>query len=210
MERRNAEIVRNPLFSFHDETGALKMGPLEPSALISDNTQGEVLWRHSRPKFHDMQLEQLQRIGLNVEYNCEVQEYFEDVASGTSGVILKNGTKHEADLVVAADGARGNSWSLVAGRPVPARSSGSALFRAAYPVDVAMADAEVAERFKLSQGGREITEMWMGQVHNQIRCYEYTLLTLQQTRGSCSDNTYSRHDGMDYQPPGRRMTTMRL
>lgn len=162
MQRRNSEIVRHPLFSIHDETGTLKLGPMEPAALISDGGGMELLWRHSRPKFHEMLLEQSGRLGLAVQYDCEVVEYFENVDRGISGVILKDGTSHAADLVVAADGVRGTSWSLVAGCPVQARSSGSAIFRAAYPVDLAMADSEVAERFKLSKEGREISEMWMG------------------------------------------------
>lgn len=162
MKQRHADIVRNPLFAIHDETGTLKMGPIEPAVLVSGNGNEEPFYRHSRPKFHGMLLEQLERVGLTVEYNCQVEDYFEDTKRGVSGVTLKDGSRYEADLVVAADGVRGTSWSLIAGSPVPARSSGSAVFRTAYPIGLAIADTAVAERFKLGQDGREISEMWMG------------------------------------------------
>ncbi|KAK5133283.1 hypothetical protein LTR08_008017 [Meristemomyces frigidus] len=119
-------------------------------------------YRHSRPKFHRMLLEQLAETAVKVEYDMEVMDYFEDASRGRAGVILKDGSKYEADLVVAADGLRGNSWSLVAGKPVPAKSSGKAIFRVAYPVELALADPMVAERFKLQEDGRSVLELWTG------------------------------------------------
>jgi 2-polyprenyl-6-methoxyphenol hydroxylase-like FAD-dependent oxidoreductase len=90
-----------------------------------------------------------------------VVNYFENGDDGKAGVVLKDGSRHEADLVVAADGVRGNSWPLVAGHPVPARSSGHAIFRVAYPVENALADPMIAERFPLLEDGRSVIEMWV-------------------------------------------------
>ncbi|KAK3699218.1 hypothetical protein LTR37_016579 [Vermiconidia calcicola] len=109
-----------------------------------------------------MLLEQLNKVGLGVEYGKEVSDYFEDVGSNRAGVVLKDGSKHEADLVVAADGVRGASWSLIAGRPVPAKSSGDAIFRVAYPIAIALKDPVIAERFPLLEDGRPLAELWVG------------------------------------------------
>lgn len=59
---------------------------------------------------------------------------------------------------------RGHSWPLVAGRPVPARSSGDATFPVAYPVDLALADPVIARRFPLRDDGRSVMELWVGWV----------------------------------------------
>ena len=48
------------------------------------------------------------------------------------------------------------------GQHVPARSSGQAVYRVAYPVEIAMKDPMVAERFKLTEEGRSVTELWIG------------------------------------------------
>ena len=77
-------------------------------------------------------------------------------------MVFKDGSRHEAYLVVAADGVRSPSWSLVAGHPVPARSSGGAIYRTAFPVEIAMVDPMVAERFKVQDNGRSVMELWLG------------------------------------------------
>ena len=41
-------------------------------------------------------------------------------------------------------------------------SSGLAVFRAAYPVELALKDPMVAERFPLREGGRSVIEVWQG------------------------------------------------
>jgi len=103
---------------------------------------------------------ELERKGLEVEYGRYVVEYFESEVKG--GVALKSGEKIEADLVVAADGVGTKSYLLVAGKKVEAKSNGYAIFRTAYPVELALADKEVAERFKLLENGRSVNEIWAG------------------------------------------------
>jgi hypothetical protein len=107
-----------------------------------------------------MLLEQLEKVGLEVEFGNEIVDYFDGEAKG--GLMLKNGTRLEADLVIAADGLRTHSWNLVAGQPVPARSSGNAIFRVAYPADVALADPVIYEHFKPTDSGRSVMQMWVG------------------------------------------------
>jgi len=150
MLKENEEIAYKPLLAYHKHSGERIAGPMPVEELFSTKINADALsrrvFRHSRPKFHAMLLKQLRSIGVEVEYDKEVADYFEDGKAAKAGVILQDGSRYEADLVVAADGVRGNSWPLVAGHLIPARSSGHAIFRAAYDVNIALADPVVAER----------------------------------------------------------------
>ena len=141
-------------------------GPTDFKEILSEGVTNEKakirIYRHSRPKFHRMLHEQLSRIGLEVEFDKEAVEYFDDEEQGRAGVVLKDGSRHDADLVVAADGARGVSWSLVAGQPVPARSSGNAMFRVAFPVEHVLSDPVIAERLKFDESGRSVVNLIFG------------------------------------------------
>lgn len=164
MRQRNQEIAYHPMIAFHSHTGERLAGPIDLSEIVSENggDASKHIYRHSRPKFHRMLLDQLGIIKIPVEYGNEVVEYFENTHAAKAGVVVRDGTTHEADLIVAADGVRGNSWPLIAGQPIPARSSGAAVFRVAYPVELALADPVVAERFQLQDDGRGVMEMWDG------------------------------------------------
>ena len=132
---------------------------------IGNEKAKQRIYRHSRPKFHRMLYEQLGQIGLEVEFDKDVVDYFEDEDRGRAGVVLSGGTRLEADLVVAADGVRGKSWSLVAGQPVPARSSGDAMFRVAFPVEHVLSDPEILKRFPFdAKTGRSIIHLIFGSV----------------------------------------------
>lgn len=165
MQLRNEEIAYNPLVAFYNHKGELLDGPKEVKEIMSkeaSEASTSRICRHSRPKFHNMLYEQLAEVGIAVEYGKEVVEYFEHVVSGRAGVIVNDGARYDADLVIASDGVRGASWSLIAGEPVPARSCGDAIFRVAYPVELAMADDMVATHFKLTKSGRSVMELWIG------------------------------------------------
>ncbi|KAK6008108.1 hypothetical protein QM012_000011 [Aureobasidium pullulans] len=161
LKARNSEIAYDPLVSFHHINGERFAGPKDFSKMLYSEDAARV-FRHSRPRFHSMLLEQLQQIGIEVEYDCEVQEYFEEAEHSRAGVVLRDGSQVSGSLVVAADGLRSKSWPLVAGKEVPARSSGDALFRVAYPVELALADPKVAEHFQLLEDGRSIIQLWRG------------------------------------------------
>jgi 2-polyprenyl-6-methoxyphenol hydroxylase-like FAD-dependent oxidoreductase len=109
-----------------------------------------------------MLLAQLAAIGVQVEWKHRVVEYYEDLATGKGGVVLDSEEKLEADLVVAADGLGTKSHKLVVGKKIEARSSGYAIYRTAYPVDFALVDPQVAERFELLENGRSVNEIWVG------------------------------------------------
>lgn len=165
LKQKNREILYPTLASFHDITGTRYSGPLDPETLMNSNKDGNApkerrTFRHSRPKFAAMLEKQLNLIGIEIEYNKEVVDYFENETN--AGVIIKDGSRYEADLVIAADGARGRSLPLVAGCEIPARSSGSAMFRVAFPVEYALADPLVAARFPLNKDGSSTAELWVG------------------------------------------------
>lgn len=164
LQKRHDEIAYDPLFCKTKHTGERMMEPIPFSSMITPDKDGKrpTTATHSRPKFHKILLEQVEGCGIDIEFGKEVVDYFEDAGRKRAGVVLKGGERVEADLVIAADGLRGQSWGLVAGEPVPARSSGSAVFRAAYPVELAVKDPMVAERFSLSNEGKSIFELWMG------------------------------------------------
>ncbi|KAK4553882.1 hypothetical protein LTR86_009057 [Recurvomyces mirabilis] len=177
MQQRSAEIGYEPLAAMHTHTGERVKGPMEFGELMGGKGRkggkgGEEggkqtdlvpkVYRHTRPKFHGMLLEQLGSLGIAVEYGKAVASYFEDADGGKGGVMLQDGEKITADLVVAADGINTASQELVTGHPVPARPSGSAIWRVAFPVEVAMEDPVVAERFKLMEDGRSVIELWFG------------------------------------------------
>lgn len=164
LEKRHEEIAYDPLFCKTKHTGERMMQPSDFTSMMKPDKDGNRPSQamHSRPKLHMMLLEQIEKLGIQIEFGKEVVDYYEDVSSARAGVVLKDGSREGADLVIAADGLRGKSWGLVAGEPVPAKSSGSAVFRVAYPVEVAIKDPMVAERFTLTEDGRSTMELWMG------------------------------------------------
>jgi 2-polyprenyl-6-methoxyphenol hydroxylase-like FAD-dependent oxidoreductase len=116
--------------------------------------------RHLRSRLQRILLEQLQRIGLSVQYGHRVTKYMEDAKKGI--IELENGEQMEADIVVAADGIGTRSYELVLGKPTRARSSGYAMYRTCYPVEYALVDPEVDQRFKIQDNGRPVAELWLG------------------------------------------------
>lgn len=55
-----------------------------------------------RIKFFNMLLRQIQRCGIPIQWNCRVVEYYEKIEEGLGGVVLENGERMEADIVIAA------------------------------------------------------------------------------------------------------------
>lgn len=99
-------------------------------AARADLPPGTAPQETSRPRIYCAMLAQLERAGVMVEYGRDVISYFD--GDGCAGIELADGTKLEADLVVAADGVHTKSCSLVAGKYVPLKPVGTAAFRAAY------------------------------------------------------------------------------
>lgn len=114
-----------------------------------------------RPLVYKMFVKQVEKLGVNVEFGCRVVDYFEDIENNKAGVVLDDGKKYEADVVIAADGVGSKSQKLVGGQ-VRATSSGRAMWRAAFPVENLDKDPEVKEFFKMIEGKHPIVRTWLG------------------------------------------------
>jgi flavin-dependent dehydrogenase len=165
MAEENERIADSPWISWHKINGERISGPepLRFNPTVNSSGQDEApqrVYRHSRPAFHEMLSNQAERIGIFVEYGKRVTGYYE--VDDKAGVTLEGGEKIESDMVIAADGIGSKSSMVTMGRELRARSSGWAMYRAAFPVELAMVDPMVRERFQLLEDGTSVMELWMG------------------------------------------------
>ncbi|KAJ5156319.1 hypothetical protein N7492_009122 [Penicillium capsulatum] len=154
MAEENERIGYDFMYSWHKITGE-KLTEKARFQLNAGKTQGPGIepaeqppkvYRHSRPKFHLMLCRQLEKLGLEIEYGKRVMEYFEDPELQKAGVVVEDGERIEADVVLAADGIGSKS----------AR------------VTIAMADPVVRERFHVLPGGIPSAEIWIGAGVNAV------------------------------------------
>lgn len=107
--------------------------------------------------------DQAERVGITIEYNKRVTAYFETDDTDKAGAILDGGETIEADVVIAADGIGSKSSLVTMGHEIRALSTGFSIYRAAFPVELAIADPMVRDRFQVLEDGTSVTEMWMGE-----------------------------------------------
>jgi 2-polyprenyl-6-methoxyphenol hydroxylase-like FAD-dependent oxidoreductase len=154
MKKRYSEIsLHNAWIETYKHDGALMLPPqkvsdrLHAAGLDPGNAPGAF---QMRPLVYKMLLDQVEKLGVEIEYGCRVVNYFEREGD-KGGVELDDGTKIEGDLVVAADGIGSKANKLV-GAEVRARSSGRAMWRAVMPVSCLESDPEVKEAYSLKDG----------------------------------------------------------
>ncbi|KAK4998618.1 hypothetical protein LTR66_000974 [Elasticomyces elasticus] len=114
-----------------------------------------------RPLIYKMFVHQVEKLGIKIEYNRRVVDYFEDEEAGKGGVITDDGQRYEGDVVIAADGVGSKSQKLVGGQ-VRAKSSGKAMWRAAFPRHHLDANPEVKEFFHMIDGSEPIVRTFLG------------------------------------------------
>ena len=107
-----------------------------------------------RPLVYRMFVRQVDTLGVPVRFNTRVVDYEENAARGKGICIDDKGQRYEADLIIAADGVGSKSQRLVGGE-VRARSSGRAMWRAAFPVEHLENNSEVNEFFKMVGSDRD-------------------------------------------------------
>lgn len=128
-----------------------------------DGTERTIaIHRQSRPKFIAALFTQLKNIGVDVAFGKRAVDYTEDGAEQKASVLLDDGSKLEADVVIAADGVGTSSCKVVGGTDIPSYPSGLSILRTAFPVETAMEDPEIADRWQLIDGWRPIVELWQG------------------------------------------------
>lgn len=162
---QNEAISFSSWSSIHKLTGEIVSGPnqFQFTAATEGDAAPPRIYRHNRPKFLRMLIMLLEKVGISIEYGNRVVEYYED--SEKSGIVLADGRRMEADVVVAADGIGTKSHQLINGRDIRAWSSGLAIFRTAFPVDVIVADEEINRHFSILDNGSPGLQIWMGSVN---------------------------------------------
>ncbi|KAL5047365.1 hypothetical protein BDW71DRAFT_206491 [Aspergillus fruticulosus] len=99
-----------------------------------------------RSKLHRVLGEYVAQLGIEVEYETSGLGYFE--GENEAGVILADGRRLTADLVVAADGVGSRSWGLIVGTKQAPVSSGFVLYRVTFPVGPALENPVIAREFE--------------------------------------------------------------
>jgi 2-polyprenyl-6-methoxyphenol hydroxylase-like FAD-dependent oxidoreductase len=99
---------------------------------------------------------------ISVTFSNHVSQYFDARDTEKAGVITDVGERFEADLIVAADGVGSKSWKLIQVSQSEARSSGFAVYRTAFPTEVAHGEPAVAEKFPVLQDGNDDVRMYLG------------------------------------------------
>lgn len=146
----NGEKVAGPeKFIFKDEDDRLTEDGEESPNRIH---------RVPRPGFTASLLGQVKSLGIEVAYGLRAVDYFE--YEDKAGVLLEDGSRLEADVVVAADGVGTKSHRLISGHDIRAMSSGYSMFRSAYPIEFVTADPQLAKYFPLREDGGALGQMW--------------------------------------------------
>lgn len=96
---------------------------LRDAGLDPDTPPGEF---QMRPLVYKMFVNAVEKLGVSVEFNRKVVDYFEDEERGKGGCTTDDGKRYEADVVIAADGVGSKSQKLVGGQ-VRAMPSGRAM-----------------------------------------------------------------------------------
>ena len=121
-------------------------------------------WNIIRPNFHRMLMDTVLANDIEVRY-LHVVEFLETSNKGV--VKLSDGEILYADLVIAADGIRSKSWMVITGKEPKTYSSGSALYRCAYPISHAMTIPSLRENWNISTHG-ETMHFFLGSVSHGI------------------------------------------
>ncbi|KAI1170147.1 hypothetical protein F4777DRAFT_595441 [Nemania sp. FL0916] len=99
-----------------------------------------------RPLVYKMFVRQVKKLGVDIQFGKKVVDYREDTSREKAIAITDQGEQFEADVVIAADGVGSKSQKLVGGE-VRARSSGRAMWRAAFDSEHLEKNQEVKKFF---------------------------------------------------------------
>ncbi|EEA19171.1 hypothetical protein EYB25_009245 [Talaromyces marneffei] len=175
------------VIAYHKITGERISGPEpvpigKPTMTLNDGSEKIIPFsRHHRPKFVAALLAQVKGLGIEVTFGAKVTDYLEDADKQKAGIVLESGERIEADVVIAADGIGTKSHKLVNGGDDRAYSSGISIFRTSFPVELALSDPEVRDRWPLLDGNVPCLEIWGGdnmsffvQRYSDIMCWLMT------------------------------------
>lgn len=154
--QRYEDICYKPAFCMYLYDGEKLGGPWPAKGINAIPTPV------SRPKLINMLYDVVTSLGITVTFGERVAEYFEAPDTAQAGVLTSAGKRHQADLVVAADGVGSPSSKLILKNDSRPKSSGFAVYRTAFPTSVAHSNDEVARDFPLLESGDDDVRMYLG------------------------------------------------
>lgn len=131
------KVAYKPDIFYHKQDGELVAGPMPTHPNF-----GQLI---SRPALHSALRQTLEAEHVVIRCEAKVVRYWETESEG--GVELVNGELITADMVIAADGIHSKSWTLVSGQEPGIYPSGLAMFRAAFPIEYALSDPSLREKW---------------------------------------------------------------
>ncbi|THW56223.1 putative MAK1-like monooxygenase [Aureobasidium pullulans] len=126
--------LRNHGFDIYKWTGEFVINQPSPKA----DPEAPVFNGH-RGELHTVVFEYARdELGIPIHLGKRIQKYFED--DKQAGIVLEDGEKVHADVVIGSDGVRSKARELVLGYDDRPKASGYAVFRAWFPNTDMMAD----------------------------------------------------------------------
>jgi 2-polyprenyl-6-methoxyphenol hydroxylase-like FAD-dependent oxidoreductase len=159
-----------------------------------------------RRKLHDLLFEYATELGIQMDFSARAMEFFE--TNDHSGVVLADGRRFMADIVVAANGVGSTSRAVIDGNKDEPISSGFIVYRIAFPAASALENPVIAKEFAgytdrgflyigpgahivISKGGDDLC--WL--LTCKVRCAlvgHVLLLMLLQDEGSTAGEDWSK------------------
>ncbi|KAF4921889.1 FAD-dependent monooxygenase mdpD [Colletotrichum fructicola] len=157
LQASSLRSIKNGWPGFWDELQSLSLGStlnlyrydgtfLASPRIVSSDGLGFAVHRLD---FHALLHQYALKCGVIIKFSMEVDKYLESPNRGA--VVLSNGVRIEADLIVAADGVGSKSWDLVRNIKDQAVSSGYSVSRSNFPASPALENSPVlADEFQKS------------------------------------------------------------
>ncbi|KAI3333245.1 putative monooxygenase [Ustulina deusta] len=109
-----------------------------------------------RGEFHEIVYKHALEIGVNVRLGARVEDYFE--SDDEAGVVLENGERMTANVVLAAEGVRSRGRKIVLGYDDKPKASGYAVYRSWFDADEVAKDPDL--QFFTDNGDKHVA--WLG------------------------------------------------
>ena len=174
-------ILYRPSFSIYKCDGEFIGGPFGQG-------HGSLPPPVARPRHHHAIHNYAISLGISVMFDKRVVDYYEMLEKNRAWVVTEFGEHFEADLVVAADGIGTKSWFITVGEPTSPKSSGYAVYRTAFPTEIA---------FALPKDGEDIGRLYLGRNTHLIILVNKEITTwvlTHQDRGKATES-WSKQNG---------------
>ncbi len=109
-----------------------------------------------RGEFHEIVYKHALEIGVDVRLGARVEDYFE--SDDEAGVVLENGERMTANVVLAAEGVRSRGRKIVLGYDDKPKASGYAVYRSWFDADEVAKDPDL--QFFTDNGDKHVA--WLG------------------------------------------------